>query len=71
MNRATEDYLKMSLTKAIEGWLETVASQEERPFQMPYLGDNIAEIMAQAALTSIRALVDAQEYMQENGLLVD
>lgn len=65
MNRKLEDRLKTSLTKEIDAWLERNGENGE----LPYLGENTAEIMAQAALAVLRGLADAQEYMEASDLL--
>jgi hypothetical protein len=65
MLRAVEESLKVSLTETIDTWLEEVSGEHT----MPYQGDNLAEIMASAALAVIRGMVDAEEYMQQNGIM--
>lgn len=67
MTRADENKVKLELTEAITSWID----ETELPgtCDMPYLGYNIAEIMATAALQVLLGVADAQEYLEAEGLL--
>lgn len=58
--------LEDSLSKAISEWLD---SDEVVDFQLPWLGENIAKIMAVAAVAVLRGMNDGELYMLENDML--
>lgn len=70
MNRTEEERLKTSLTKALEHWLNEAGLGDDGA-PLPYVGDDLAEIMATAALAPLRAIADAQNYLKANGMLKD
>lgn len=53
----------ISLKEKIEAWLE------EDSLYQPHLGENTATLMAQAALSVLLAIEDAQDSLTEDGLL--
>lgn len=67
MERWMEEQLKVSLTKVIKTWLENDDIGDRGG--MPWMGDNVAEIMAEAALQVLRGMADAQAYMAREGML--
>jgi hypothetical protein len=71
VNRTDETKLKASLTAAIERWLgEPIeGGAGGLDAQLPWLGGDIAEIMAVAAFSVLRGIADAQEYMEREGML--
>lgn len=68
MNRIKEEALKVSLTDVISGWLQD--DEESGDFGC-YVGEDLAEIMASAALAVLRGVVDAQSYLKREGMLKD
>lgn len=69
MNRQTEEELKVSLTRIIQRWLESDDAGDRT--DMPYLGAGAAEAMASAALAVLRGIADAQEHLEQEGMLKD
>jgi hypothetical protein len=69
MERELEVQVKASLTGAIRQWLENDDSGGRGGF--PWMGDNVAEIMAEAALQVLRGMADAQAYMVRENMLTD
>jgi hypothetical protein len=67
MERHIEERIKVTLTAAIQNWLDTDDTGDRGEF--PYLGDSIAEIMAEAALQVLRGMADAQTYLENEGML--
>lgn len=67
MERELETQVKASLTRAIRQWLENDDLGDRGGF--PWLGDNVAEIMAEAALQVLRGMADSQAYMAREGML--
>lgn len=65
MLRAEENIAKTELQQAIQTWIE------ETEITLPLLGENIAEIMATAALQVILGIADTQEYLESQEMLVD
>ena len=63
MNRGQEEGLKVTLTTAIEDWLESIDTT------LPWMGDDIAEIMAAAAFQVLRGIADSQVYLKREGML--
>jgi hypothetical protein len=70
MNRTQEERLKTSLTKALERWLEEGGLSDDGA-PLPYVGGDIAEIMAGAAFAVLRGIADAQGYLEQEGMLKD
>lgn len=66
--RHHEDNLKVSLTKAIDVWLDSVS---DNTVVLPYVGNITAEAMASAALAVLRGIADAEDYLRREGLLND
>jgi hypothetical protein len=67
MNRTSETKAHASLTEAMEAWWEGAAQS----LDVPYVGDNMAELMATAALTVLLAMADVYETMLVNNELKD
>lgn len=65
MERRIEVQHKASLMEVIQAWLDDGRDG------LPFLGEDIAEIMAEAALQPLRALADAQNSMRAEGMLTD
>jgi hypothetical protein len=57
LTRAEEEQIKTSLTKTIAKWLEDDSSGDGGAW--PYVGHDIAEIMAAAAFQVLRGVDDA------------
>lgn len=68
MNRTTETKLHASLTEAIEQWWEEESQETE---ELPYVGTNVAELMAQAAMAVLAGMADLYETLHRNGELTD
>lgn len=49
----------------IRAWIE------ETEVRLPYLGENISEIMANAAVQVLLGIADTQEYLEQENLLTD
>lgn len=64
MKRTVEERLKATLTEAIETWFQRYPEDT-----MPLVGDDIAEIMAAAALAVLRGIADAQQCAVRDGYL--
>lgn len=67
MNRKTENELKVSLTQAIESWWDRVS--KESGDSLPFVGDNVYEIMAAAALLVLVGIADTQDYLHNEEIL--
>lgn len=65
MLRADENAAKTELQQVIQTWIE------ETEIKLPYMGDNISEIMANAALQVLLGIADTQEYLESEEMLVD
>ncbi len=65
MLRATENEIKTELQQVIRAWIE------ETEVRLPYLGENISEIMANAAVQVLLGIADTQEYLEQENLLTD
>lgn len=58
---------KVSLTTAIDRWIE-----DEADFiKFPWMGHNVAAIMAGAAIAVLIGVSDTQDYLSKEGLLKD
>lgn len=67
LTRTTEEQLKVSLTQAIQRWLEE--AMEKHAGDLPYVGENAAETMATTGIAVLRAVADAQSYLDQEGML--
>lgn len=67
MDRITAEKLKVSLTDAIDAWFEKAGEKH----QLPWVGDNVASHMADAALAVLLGIADAQRYLESEGMLTD
>ena len=56
------------LVADIERWFEYAAAED---IPLPWIGNNAAEIMADAALAVLRGMDDAQKLLIEDGLMQD
>ena len=69
MTRTEENQARLELTNVIDGWLnETELSMNEH---FPFVGDNISEIMANAALQVLLGVADTQEYLRREEMFVE
>jgi len=68
MTPETERDAKKLLVKALDGWFEQMAV---RGIPLPYVGENVSEIMAEAGIAVLRGMDDSQKDLIEDGLLVD
>lgn len=66
MNRSEETKLHASLTEAIENWWDGPAQEAGG---LPYVGDSIAELLADAALTVLKGMADVYDALRRNGEL--
>jgi hypothetical protein len=67
MERKDETKLLASLTETIENWLDGPAQE----VGMPYVGDNLCELMARAAMAVLAGQADVYETLRHNGELTD
>ncbi|MCB0176181.1 MAG: hypothetical protein KDJ97_37125 [Anaerolineae bacterium] len=65
MLRADENIAKIELQQAIQTWIE------ETEIKLPFVGDNVVEIMANAALQVMLGIADTQEYLEREDMLSD
>lgn len=59
--------MKLRLKEVIETWI--IAESEDGDF--PIAGDELAYIMAEAAIAVLHGIVDAQEFMRNEDMLKD
>lgn len=67
MLRETETKLKASLVEALKQWWEQLDSPDLEG--VGYTGDNFIDIMATAALCVLLGITDAQDLLENEGLL--
>jgi hypothetical protein len=67
MERTNETKLLASLTEALEGWLDGPAQK----IGLPYVGNNLCELMARAAMAVLAGQADAYETLLNSGELAD
>lgn len=59
--------LAEKIQEAVAETLDRLKSQDE---DLPWLGDNFEQIMADAAICVLLGMADMEKFMAENGLLV-
>lgn len=64
MTRADENKLRVELEQAINECLDSTE------IALPWVGDNICEIMAAAALQVMLGIADAQKYLEREEMLI-
>ena len=65
MKRETKNILRTTLTQAINEWWDKLELDEP----LPYVGDNIAELMASAAVAVLLGVADAQDFLYQEGFI--
>lgn len=65
MLRAIENQIKTEIEQAIHEWIE------KTEIDLPWVGENIAEIMASAAFQVLLGVADAQEYLVAEDMLTE
>lgn len=65
MLRAIENQIKTEIEQAIHEWIE------KTEIDLPWVGDNITEIMASAAFLVLLGVADAQEYLVAEDMLTE
>lgn len=68
MEEKVKNKLRSSLTEALDKWWVD-GEPSHIDAQMPWLGDECFSIMAEAALSVIFGMADAEEYMKREGHL--
>jgi hypothetical protein len=68
MQRTNETKLLASLTTTIEAWIDGPAQEAGG---WPYAGDNLAELMARAAMAVLAGQADVYDTLRRNGELKD
>lgn len=68
MDEKTKSKLKTLLTEQLENWL---MNDELDAIEFPWLGENVASIMATAALAVLEGMADSHNYLRRDGMLKD
>ena len=69
MNEAPLDQLQVSLERHINKWMEFQAGKDGAWAAVGYVGDNIARLMATAAMSVLRATTELNQYYEREDLL--
>jgi hypothetical protein len=64
MKKEIRKKLELSLSEVIDNWLGTFDDEDITC----YVGDNINEYMAKAALSVLLAVEDTQDYLKDEGM---
>jgi hypothetical protein len=67
MKKRDEKALIEGLARVIGDWLDS--DQRPHPEGFPWVGDNIAPIMAEAAIAVLRGMTDSQAYLRREKML--
>lgn len=68
MERRIEVQHKASLMEAIQAWLDNGGNGRD---DLPFVGEDIAEVMAECAHRPVPVTADAQACMRAEGMLED
>jgi hypothetical protein len=68
MDRKTETKLLSSLTNALGNWLDGEAQEIGG---LPFVGDDLCELMARAAMAVLAGQADVYDTLRRNGELAD
>lgn len=71
MKRAVEEKLKLSLVDVLENWWDSGAQEAMATDVTPYVGDDLFNQMAYAALAVFLACADVQESAIRDGVLIE
>lgn len=61
MNKHQENKLRVSLSESLENWWEALEAD------LPWIGQDVLEYMADAALAVLLGIANTQDYLEEEG----